>query len=282
LGPVEVQAARQVEQQQQSSGAEAELRELVATARQEQEARVRELDDEITRLELERDGLRREIRELARREDRVDSPDVVRPGGRIVSVVDADRRAQVDIGRQDRLVLGMTFEVFDRDELVRHEGGSRLRGKATIEIIDLRDASAMARIVRRSPGVELRPGDQIVNLVYDPEATYRFFVDGEFDLDRDGRSTEAERQRVQQMIRDWGGEVASELRYDVDFLVLGSAPDRPADLPPGAPDRETIQRHTEALRLYERYQELEEEARAFGVPVLNQNRFLALVGYYQR
>ncbi len=265
-----------------TSASESELRELVEQARREQEQRVAELDDQITRLTGERDELRREIRELVRREDRVAPPDVVLPAGRIVSVIDAERRAQIDIGRRDRLVLGMTFEVFDRDEMVRYQPDRALRGKATVEVIGLQDEAAMTRIVRRAPNAELRPDDQVVNLVYDPHATYRFFVYGEFDIDRDGRATEAERQRVKQMIRDWGGEVADELRYDVDFVVLGAAPERPQDLPPGVVDPERIQRAREAQEIFERYQSLEEEALAYGIPVLNQNRFLTLVGHYRR
>jgi len=44
----------------------------------------------------------------------------------------------------------------------------------------------------------------------------------------------------------------------------------------------SVREHAEATRNYETYNRLANQARELSVPVLNQNRFLALVGYYRR
>ena len=63
---------------------------------------------------------------------------------------------------------------------------------------------------------------------------------------------------------------------DMDFLVLGQEPQVPAKRQPGDPQ------WWQAMLTYQTYKALEQEARDLGIPILDQNRFLQLVGYYRR
>ena len=76
--------------------------------------------------------------------------------------------------------------------------------------------------------------------------------------------------------------VGTKLSYDVDYLVLGQEPPLPQAPPPNVVDPTAIAAYVEAQRNYETYQQLIGEARNLNIPILNQNRFLNLIGYYQR
>lgn len=208
--------------------------------------------------------------------------------GKVVSVEGEDRLVYIDLGRVNHLPVGITFEVFDRSAQVEVSGGKR--GKATIEVTNVSENSATARVVRQDKGKQIIEGDQLANLVYDPNITYRFVVHGDFDIDNVGRATEDDRTRIVTMITEWGGKVdaktdaknESHVSYDVDFLVLGQEPRLPEPLKPDVIDPRVIAEFAAKKKAFDNYQTLLAEARALSVPVLNQNRFLNLVGYYRR
>ena len=56
-------------------------------------------------------------------------------------------------------------------------------------------------------------------------------------------------------------------------------PDPP---PPGELDTTKIEKYAAARKDWDTYQRLMGEARAMKIPILNQNKFLVLVGYYHR
>jgi len=112
----------------------------------------------------------------------------------------------------------------------------------------------------------------------------------------------ADADLIGSQIREWGGTVVdiperearqiealgeeaagqSVLPYDTDFVVIGAEPNAPSPISDTLRDPIAIQRNAEANRLYTRYNRLTQEARALGIPILNQNRFLALVGQRSR
>lgn len=250
-----------------------------------------EQKQQVTQLQRERDALQAKIRDVENRlrlatqsAGASTGSDVITTDGRVVSVLEDQDKVYIDRGSRQHIVLGMTFEVFDASELVRPGDidEQEPRGKATIEVIDVGSDSSIARIVREERNAILSEGDQIINVVYDPSATYRFYVYGDFDIDSVGQTTIADKQRIQNMVTRWGGKISDELDYNVDFLVLGEQPPLPEQLPPGTIDPEKIKINVEQQRNYERYQSLVGEARSLQIPILNQNRFLSLVGYYQR
>jgi hypothetical protein len=77
--------------------------------------------------------------------------------------------------------------------------------------------------------------------------------------------------------------VVDKLSYETDFLVLGVEPQLPKERKGDEKlDFEKIQKDKEKLAKYNEYRKLLSTAKEMGIPVLDQNRFLTLVGYYQR
>jgi hypothetical protein len=210
-------------------------------------------------------------------------PDLTRESdGEVTSILSEEGLVYIDLGRADHILLGMTFEVFDKDTGVSLDEANELRGKATVEIIRMTERSSLARVVRLTRGQTVNEGDLIANIIYDPNISYRFHVFGAFDIDSTGQATTTDRRRVETMVTQWGGQLVRELSYNSDFLVLGQEPQLPERLPASEFDPVKIERVAAQKRKYETYQGLISEAKALSIPILNQNRFLVLVGYYQR
>jgi len=68
----------------------------------------------------------------------------------------------------------------------------------------------------------------------------------------------------------------------VDFLVLGELPEMPDKLADDEVNPQVIEVYAKKRKKYQRYQNLVAHAIKLSVPILNQNRFLTMVGYYKR
>lgn len=213
------------------------------------------------------------------------------PDGKVASVEGGQNQIYIDRGAADRIIRGITFEVYDRKTGVVKNHLGEYRGKATIEVINVLPNASVARIVRLDRGQEILEGDVIANLIYDPDAVFKFFVYGEFDIDRTGNATETDRRRIESMIEAWGGQVASsraaggapqQITYDVDFLVLGEEPPLPQEPDKDVVDPVAYDAYQRAKARFENYHGLVTEARELSIPILNQNRFLTMIGYYRR
>ncbi|MCC7408809.1 MAG: hypothetical protein IT442_12105 [Phycisphaeraceae bacterium] len=201
------------------------------------------------------------------------------PDGKIVTIDPRGHWVYIDIGRRQHVVIGMTFEVFENIASVDDAG--LLRGKATLQVVNILEDSSQCLVVRTTSGKALREGDIIANLVYSPQAKFNFHVYGQFDINNTGEPSDEDRQRVERMITQWGGNIQNELTYDTDFLVLGKQPPAPIPLT-DIIDPVIIAEETRKRQVYDRYAELVNRARSLSIPVLNQNRFLTLVGYFER
>ncbi len=213
------------------------------------------------------------------------------PDGRILAVVEGENMVHIDLGRQHNVLLGMTFEVYDQRTGTPHSLDHRVdntyRGKATIEVIKVDEVKSLCQIVRRTPRTMIRRDDVIVNAVYDRYRQYTFFVFGQFDIDNTGATSETDIRRVEAMIREWNGQVAAQRGPEVDFVVLGDPPPVPkkvtrTDASGTTPDFAQERIYEVQKRRYEAYVEVVEWAQANDKPILTSNRFLTLVGYYQR
>lgn len=210
---------------------------------------------------------------------------ITNPDARIVSITEQGNQTHVylDIGRNQKLAKGMTFSVFGPDQLIKLEDDAELEPKAVIEVFALADNSATARVVQRQRGRRVEVGDAAVNIAFDPNRVFRFFVFGDFDIGDTGTPKAADRDRITSRIRAWDSEVAEDIDYDVDYLVLGKAPELPRELTGSErSDPIRIQEYNAALRKYNTYTDLLNQAQEYNIPVLNQNRFLDLIGYYER
>jgi colicin import membrane protein len=267
----QVEALRGVEQNMRQ-----EMEQLRTTFQQNRlalQTQIDQRDEQIRQLNERLEQMRRQEAQLDAKTD---------PDGRILTVNENDNTAYINIGRDERVVPGLTFEVFGSGELIKLNEFDDVRGKATVEVVTVNQNSSLVRIVRRDRGTTIGDGDVIANVIYDVNATPKFYVFGNFDIDNTGNATEADQRRVQNMIDRWGGRVVDELTPDVDYVVLGERPAAPAPLPPNETRPDVIARNVEQTRQYETYLNLIGEARTLNVPILNQNRFLALIGYYRR
>lgn len=246
------------------------------------EDRERDLNDE---LDLARTDLRRVQDRLEQYETllegqrlRAQDPSLL-VDARVLDVDPANDNVFIDRGDTDRIVMGLTFEVFDSVESIRFDNGVVAPGKASIKVTQVNESTSTARVTRSTTGRPIVRGDVIVNAAYDPNRTFKFLVHGAFDVDRNGVATAAEAEFIRSMIINWGGTVVEgdEVPGDLDFLVLGVQPEKPAPLS-GNPSRNQIQIWAERNQAVETYDALLNQATDAKIPVLNSNRFFILIG----
>ena len=299
------------EEYQKASDAEvAKIQGMLAKSREDSQKEILTTRTLVDQKDREIGELQKRIKALTELRGGDKKSDVVDPSlladGKIISILQEENLVYIDIGRQSHVMAGLTFEVFDKalGRAVKDANGE-FRGKATIEVINVLTDSSVCRVVRRARaannvyaadmagvtrgggGIGTRyaligEGDIIVNAVYDPNYKFKFLVFGEYDIDNTGSATTADRRRIETTIREWGGVLADEISYDLDFLVLGAEPKLPDPLPGDETDEQKIKIFTQSKKKYEQYQNLIATARQLAIPILNQNRFLALIGYYRR
>jgi len=199
--------------------------------------------------------------------------------GRIDQVVTSDNEVLLSIGRKQKAVLGMTFAVYDNATEIRinQTTGEYPAGKAVIEIIEVEDDFSRARIIISSQGNPIIRGNVIANAVYDPKKTYKFVVDGLFDVDGDGVATGYETDELEALIEQWGGKLEDQVVGDIDFVVLGEKPVLPPPPGPSAPIA-TMQEYVRLQREIQRYDDLLIRAEDASIPLLNSNRLQTLIG----
>jgi hypothetical protein len=223
---------------------------------------------------------------LGKRRADVMNPIIRQADGKIVRIL-SDGVCYINLGFGDQVTPGLTFEVYDKAEGVpalptSDTGDEQLPvGKASIEITKVGTTSSECRIVKTAPGAVLTEGDIIANLVYDPHTKYNFFVYGNFDLANTGRPNSADAEVVKRLITQWGGQLINQVDVDTDFVVLGSEP----VLPTFSKDDLTAENQDKLAKAQaelDKYQEIRQQAKDLNIPVLNQNRFLYYVGFYDQ
>lgn len=268
--------------QAQLAAADTKLREMMMTSRGEMQA-------SIDKLQIALDQAQRDLASAedaltgARALQSAQAAAITKPDAHLVSVTDHGRHILLDIGRDQKVQLGMTFSVFRANELVKLEDNPDLEPQAIVEVYELFDNTAAARVVEIQRGARIAQGDAAVNIAFDADRVFKFYVFGDFDVDGDGQANPADADVIKSQVRQWGGALADKIDYSVDYLVLGTPPALPRELT-GAEraDPVRIREFNEQKQKYNTYRGLLAEARRYTIPVLNQNRFLDLVGYYER
>ncbi len=247
-----------------------------------------QLDDQIAQLNADKTKLEQEARVNLDRINRLQSElrgtqftgksEAALVDGQILGINPLDGTVIVGAGRKQKVVLGLTFEIYADASMIRpDEEGEYPQGKAALEIIRVDESSSVGRLIRQTRGNPVVKGDVVANAVYDPSKTYKFMVFGNFDTNRDGTSTPEEQNDLRARIENWGGKVLDELSGDVDFLVLGEKPILPPEPPATAPIG-VIERYLAIRQQVLRYDELFAAATAANIPVLNQHRLATLTG----
>lgn len=260
------------------------------------------MDQRVTRIEDEYASKEKELRErnaaLSRDNLRLNEEvstlrgvakdSLVKPGdeatlvdGSIIGVNQSEGEVFLSLGRRDKLVLGMTFSVYNDVASLRPDPktGELPEPKALIEVTNVVADSSTARI---KPGSERKGnpvvrGDVIVNAIYDPKKVYSFVVFGNFDPKNSGIATESAASEIEAMIAQWGGQVESDLSGDIDFLVLGERPVLPSAPRPGSPSA-VLEEYKRQFAKVQRYQDLLKQAQSTSLPVLSENRLYTLIG----
>jgi hypothetical protein len=198
--------------------------------------------------------------------------------GTVLAVLDADGSVYINRGRADRIVLGMSFEVYgDASQIKPTAEGDYARGKASLEVIRVDETSSTCRVTRATRGNPVAKGDVIANAVYDPTKKYAFLVYGNFDANHDGRATPEEAGEIKAVITGWGGRLVDSLSGEVDFIVLGSRPVVPPQ-PDAAAPVAVVQEFIRLRNIAREYDRLFEQAASTSIPVLNENRLRTLIG----
>lgn len=272
----EVEAYRQGVQQH-----ETDMDSRVARIQQDFASKESQYLDRINALEEESSRLRNQL-DVLRGERKNDlfqgQPEESLVDGHVIAIDAADGTAMIDLGKGDKIRVGLTFAVYAEPSAIRaDENGDYPRGKATLEIIRIDDDTSICRVIGERSGNPVVRGDVIANAVYDPNKTYKFLLVGNFDANRDGVATEAEQAGIAAMVQGWGGTVTDDLTGDVDFLVMGQRPTLPPEPPIDAPIA-IVEQFVQAQQIISRYDKLFDQASSTSIPVLNENRLRTLIG----
>lgn len=197
----------------------------------------------------------------------------------IVGMNSADNTIVLGIGRKQRAVLGLTFEIYGDATGIRPDErtGEYPRGKASVELIRVDADSSVARVLREQKGNPVVTGDVAANALYDPNKVYTFLVFGNFDPTGSGIATPLGAADIKARIANWGGKVVDTLTGNVDFIVLGQRPQVPPEPASTAPF-EIINEYLRLRDLAKKYDELFQQATQTSIPVLNENRLYTLTG----
>lgn len=198
--------------------------------------------------------------------------------GRVIAIEGSGDQVFINIGQKDRVIPGMTFEIFDDANAIAASEKTG-RGKASVQVLRVAESTSTCKIIRASTGRPVVKDDVIANAVFNPDYRFKFLVHGKFDVDGDGKPSDTEAEYLRSKITEWGGEIVAgdALVGDLDFLVLGVQPPMPAPLPDN-PAEAQLQAAIEARTARETYDNLLKDSIEARIPVLNWNRFQILTG----
>jgi hypothetical protein len=181
----------------------------------------------------------------------------------------------------------MTFEVYDKSEGIPKGDGTSDEvlpvGKGSIEVVRVSANSSECRVVKLQPNMQLFEGDLIANLIYDRNTKFGFFIYGKFDIDQNNVASTNEADVIKRLVVQWGATLAEKIDIDTDFVVMGKEPVVP-NVPKEELEGNAIAKfeHEKALKEAAEYDAIRGKAIELHIPILNQNRFLYLIGFYDQ
>lgn len=237
-----------------------------------------------------RDKLRQAREQLSQFRPQVASLNLAEQAdGNVIRANPGEENVYINLGKANHLTLGLRFQVYsasaERDPS---------QGKATIEVVGIHPTTSECRVIVSSPANPIIAGDHVVNVVYDRDRKYRFVVEGQFDIDGDGRSDPQDIDRIKAWVASWGGEVVElpqvlpkspagtvEVGLEtVDFVILGAPPPGPPMAKKGAPPSPEERVRSQTMqRVRDRFFAIEQEAKDLSLAVLTQSQFLHFIGY---
>jgi hypothetical protein len=210
-----------------------------------------------------------------------------RADGRVIQV-SRNNTVYISLGLGQQITPGMTFEIYDRDLGIPKsttEGEAEVlpAGKGSLEVTRVGSTSSECRVIKATTGSQIIEGDLIANLIYDPNVKLHFKVYGDFDVDQNNVATPGEADIVKRLITQWGGALTEDITIDTDFVVMGKEPVIPQYTAEQLRDDPIAQFNVEkAMKALSEYEAVRTKALDMHVPVLSQNRFLYLIGFYDQ
>ena len=246
--------------------------------REQTDAQIDELQNEITLLTTRNDMLQNRYNEALDVSFEVED-------GNVVHVDQSRLLVWINLGEADGLRKQTTFSVYRRG----HQGvGRRGQGasyggediKAAIEVTEILGAHrAEARIIEQDVAYPIMPGDPIYTPLWTAGRAEKFAVVGMIDIDGDDRN---DREEFHEIVRSAGAEIGLEvsdqgetiggpLTSDIKMLIVGDIP-----VYTDAPN-ERLRAEYQAIS--QAHTTLEKTARQQGVRVITLPDFLTLIGY---
>ncbi len=145
------------------------------------------------------------------------------PIGRVLRALPGDSLVHIDLGRRDKVTLGMTFTVYPADERVGTDG----RGKANVEAVSLGERTAECRITTPpSPDDPILPNDRVGNIVLSRNQAKktRICVVGRFDINGDGQTDAHGVEAIRALSERYGAEIVRTVDATTDYLIVGLEP----------------------------------------------------------
>ena len=260
----------------------------LAVARAELEEEKERLGNQISALRDERDDLIRTNERLTLKIEATDTRSFTSPDGSVVRTESTTNTVYVNLGESDKLRPGVTFSVYDKDE-VGPNGGDISALKGSIEIINVGRRLSEARVLDFEYDNPISQGDPIFSPVWSPGQAGQFAFVGLVDLDGDNNTT-GERDRLRRILDDAGSEfsiyvddegnwidgdgnpeVNQSLDPRTEMLVLGDLPDEAQIADP--------EKRAAAAKIRAAYKELQSQARRNGIPTKSLKVFLETIGY---
>ncbi|MFP3936765.1 MAG: BRCT domain-containing protein [Phycisphaerae bacterium] len=203
----------------------------------------------------------------------------LRPDGKILRVVEAENICYINLGAGAGLKPGITFSVYPDEGVPEMEAEEdELNGKGSIVVTKVDDTVSECRITEQTEGDPIVEGDLVANVVYDALRELEFVVIGQFDVFGTEQASESGAAQVRQMIRRIGGRITDDVTVQTDYVIVGQAPQRPATPPQSAPPS-VWDVYEQRLEAYQQFEQIQSTAQGMRIPVLDEDRFLAFIGY---
>jgi len=180
-----------------------------------------------------------------------------RPDGSIVKVASGLHSVFIDLGREDGLTNNRTFSIYDQS-VTNFDANNY---KAKIEVTNVSDYGALARITEEDPTNPILAGDYVLTATWDPGVPVLFALAGYFDLDNDGYDDTA---KLSRMIKRNGGEVA--VQHDAEGNIEGTMSPNIRFLVKGDPPKLGTEGYTSIV---DSMRSLEDQAEQYTVQVID-------------
>lgn len=197
--------------------------------------------------------------------------------GKVILIDNEAQVVHLNIGSNEHVYPGLTFTVYDRGTSIPKDG----KGKSEIKVFDVSKTYSAARIVESKINKPILEGDVVANLIWDADRTNVFVVAGDFDIDNDGQLDADGIDKIERLVKKWGGEMTDSISVDTDFLVLGKQPTvlRKPTIEEEEIDPRAIAKYQASLQDLSRYNQLRDQAQSLWIPVFTYEKFLYFVGY---